>query len=101
MNEGEVGAPTMAGAMPPWAAPLPYIRSTSSSSPLAPPPREGSLLPLVIPHGLGLARYMFPVALSGKELLLPLHRWSEEAEVVRWTERVCDHGCTATLRCWT
>ena len=34
--------------------------------------------PLVLfPHGLGLARYMFLVALSGKELLLPLLCWSE------------------------
>ena len=35
-------------------------------------------LPLALfPHGLGLARYMFPVALSGKELLLLLLCWSE------------------------
>lgn len=34
--------------------------------------------PLVLfPHGLGLARYMFPVDLSRKELLLLLLCWSE------------------------
>lgn len=47
------------------------------------PPREGSLSPSSIsPHGLGLARYMFPVALSRKELLLPLLCWSKGREVV-------------------
>ena len=52
----------------------------------------------LFPHGLGLARYMFPVALPGMELLLLLLYWSEEVEVVRWLERVCECGCAAELR---
>ena len=36
-----------------------------------------------------------------KDLLLPLLRWSEGAEVVGVPVRVCDHGCTTALRCWT
>ena len=51
-----------------------------------------------IPHGLGLARYMFPVAIQQERVMLPLHRWSEEAEVARCLERVCEHGCAADLR---
>ena len=51
-----------------------------------------------IPHGLGLARYMFPVAIRQERVALPLHRWSEEAEVARCLERVCEHGCAADLR---
>ena len=51
-----------------------------------------------IPHGLGLARYMFPVAIRQERVVLPLHRWSEEAEVARCLERVCEHGCAADLR---
>src|SRR5215216_2546564 len=101
MNVEEVGEPPLAAGHGEGLPPSPYKRPPTPSSHLAPPPREGSLLPLVIPHGPGLARYMFPVALSRKELLLPLHSWSKEAEVVRWTEHVCDHGCTATLWCWT
>ena len=55
--------------------------------------------PLVLfPHGLGLARYMFPVAFWQERVVLPLHRWSEEAEVARCLERVCEHGCAAVLR---
>ena len=41
-----------------------------------------------IPHGLGLARYMFPVAIRKERVVLPLHRWSEEAEVARCLECV-------------
>src|SRR3954468_12920036 len=51
-----------------------------------------------IPHGLVLARYMFPVAIRKERVVLPLHRWSEEAEVARCLERVCEHGCAAVLR---
>ena len=66
------GAPDMGGVPP----------SSYKRPPLSPffltPPREGSLSPSsIFSHGLGLARYMFPVALSGKELLLPLLCWSE------------------------
>src|SRR3954463_2977564 len=52
-----------------------------------------------IPHGLGLARYMFPVAIRQERVVLPLHHWSEEAEVARCLGRVCEHGCAADLRC--
>ena len=52
-----------------------------------------------IPHGLGLARYMFPVAIRQERVVLSLHRWSEEAEVARCLVRVCEHGCIAVLRC--
>ena len=51
-----------------------------------------------IPHGLGLARYMFLVDIRQEIVVLPLHRWSEEAEVARCLERVCEHGCAADLR---
>ena len=50
----------------------------------------------LFPHGLGLARYMWHFV--WKELLLPLDRWSEEVEVVRWLERVCECGYDAELR---
>src|SRR3954467_4253601 len=56
--------------------------------------------PLVfIPHGLGLARYMFLVAIRQERVVIPLHRWSEEAEVARCLGRVCEHGCAAKLWC--
>src|SRR3954470_5047438 len=51
-----------------------------------------------IPHGLGLARYIFPMAIRQGRVVLPLHRWSEEAEVTRCLGRVCEHGCAAYLR---
>src|SRR3954469_10660819 len=51
-----------------------------------------------IPHGLGLARYMFPVAIRQERVVLPLHLWSEEAEFARYLRRVCEHGCAAVLR---
>ena len=89
-------------AATPWtlgALPLPYKRHPSPHFSLT-PPREGSLSPPLefIPHGLGLARYMFPVAIRQERVVLPLHRWSEEAEVARCLERVCEHGCAADLR---
>ena len=83
---------------PPWPAATPLG--------LPPPPIKGTPLltshshllvkdlspPLeFIPHGLGLARYMFPVAIRQERVVLPLHRWSEEAEVARCLERVCEH----------
>ena len=63
MNVEEVGSPPLATGHGEGLPPSPYKRPPTPSSHLAPPPREGSLLPLIIPHGLGLARYMFPVAL--------------------------------------
>src|SRR3954468_10197905 len=51
-----------------------------------------------IPHGLGLVRYMFPVAIRQERVVLPLHRWIEEAEVARCLVRVCEHRCAAVLR---
>ena len=56
--------------------------------------------PLVLfPHGLGLARYMFPVALSRKELLLPLLCWSEGRRLsgYRTCVRSRMHRCFAVL----
>ena len=56
--------------------------------------------PLVLfPHGLELARYMFPVALSGKELLLPLLCWSEGQRLsgYRTCVRSRMHRCFAVL----
>src|SRR3954464_11589157 len=50
-----------------------------------------------IPHGLGLARYMFPVAIRPERVVLPLHRWSEEADVARCLGRVCEHRCAVDL----
>src|SRR4051794_11065954 len=98
MNVEAVGAAPMAGRHAPWVPPLPYKRPPSH-------PLKAHLLvkdlspPIVfIPHGLGLARYMFLVAIRQERVVLPLHRWSEEAEVARWLRRVCDHGCAAGLR---
>ena len=98
MNVEEVGEAPWLGAMPLGFPHLPYKRPPSH-------PLKAHLLvkdlspPLVfIPHGLGLARYMFPVAIRQERVVLPLHRWSEEAEVARCLERVCEHGCAAVLR---
>src|SRR3954470_13726290 len=92
------GSPHGWDPCPSGAPPLPYKRPPS-------PPLKAHLLvkdlspPLeFIPHGLGLARYMFPVAIRQERVVLPLHRWSEEAEVARCLERVCEHGCAADLR---
>ena len=92
------GGSPMARRMAPWVPPSPYKRSPIPLSPShllvkdLSPPLE------FIPHGLGLARYMFPVAIRQERVVLPLHRWSEEAEVARCLERVCEHGCAADLR---
>ena len=98
MNEGGEGAAPMAGGHP-LGCPHPPIKGapplTSHSHLLMKdlsPPLE------VIPHGLVLARYMFPVAIRQERVVLPLHRWSEEAEVARCLVRVCEHGCAAALR---
>ena len=99
MNGGGEGSP------PPCAgheggAPPPPIKGPPHS------PSSSHLLvkdlspPLVLfPHGLGLARYMFPVALSGKELLLPLLCWSEGRRLsgYRTCVRSWMHRCFAVL----
>src|SRR3954471_8778769 len=83
---------------PPWVPPSSYKRSPSSHLSLT-PPREGSLSPSrIYPHGLGLARYMFLVTIRQERVVLPLHRWSKEAEVARCLVRVCEDGCAADLR---
>src|SRR3954453_7788445 len=89
----------------------PHAPATSLGFP--PPPIKGAHIPIshshllvkdlspplvFIPHGLRLARYMFPVAIRQERVVLLLHRWSEEAEVARCLERVCKHGCAAVLR---
>src|SRR3954468_9316762 len=96
MKEGR-GQPTWPAATP-LGAPSSYKRSpllTCLSHLLVKdlsPPLE------FIPHGVGLARYMFLVAIRQERVVLPLHRWSEEAEVARCLVRVCDHECAAVLR---
>src|SRR4051812_25506185 len=83
---------------PPWVPPSSYKRHPSplSHSHLLvkdlSPPLE------FIPHSLELAGYMFPVAIRQERVVLPLHHWSEEAEVARCLVRVCEHGCAAVLR---
>ena len=98
MNVEEVGAAPWLGAMPLGFPHLPYKRPPS-------PPLKVHLLvtdlssPLeFIPPGLGLARYMFPVAIRQKRVVLSLHHLSEEAEVAWCLRRVCEHGCAADLR---
>ena len=90
MNEGGEGAVPMAGGQP-LGCPSPLSHSHLLVKDISPPL-------VFIPHGLGLARYMFPVAIRQERVVLPLHRWSEEAEVARCLERVCEHGCAAVLR---
>ena len=93
----------MGGGSPHGRRPPPWV---------PPPPIKGTPLPLshshlvkdlsppieFIPHGLELARYMFPVAIRQERVVLPLHRWREEAEVYLCLVRVCEHGCAAALR---
>ena len=63
MNEGGEGAAPMAGGHPLGVTPSSYKRHPSPHFSLT-PPREGSIPPIeFIPHGLGLARYMFLVAI--------------------------------------
>ena len=95
----EVGAPPWLPCHGPWLPPLPY------KSPPSPPHNTHLLVkdlspPLVLfPHGLGVARYMFPVALSGKELLLPLLCWSEGRRLSGYRKCVRSrmHRCFAVL----
>ena len=74
MNVEEVGAAPMAGLHAPRVPPLspikgpPLLLSKHTSS------RRISLPPLEFPHGLGSARYMFPVAIRQERVVLPLHR---------------------------
>src|SRR3954468_10894695 len=88
---GRGGGSPMAGRHAPWVPPSPPLTPHLLVKDLSPPLE-------FIPHGLGLARYMFPVAIRQEKVVLPLHRWSEEAEVARCLERVCEHGCAAVLR---
>src|SRR4051812_47028186 len=99
MEQG-VGQPPWPPATP-LGAPSPPIKSPLlplSHSHLLP---KDLSPPLEFPHGLGSARYMCPCGFFWKDLLLPLLCWSEGVEVVGIPERVCDHGCTTALRCWT
>src|SRR3954470_6035994 len=82
-----LGAPPLPHKSTPSPPPTPHLLVKDLSPPLE-----------FIPHGLGLARYMFPVAIRQARVVLPLHRWSEEAEVARCLELVCEHGCAADLR---
>src|SRR3954470_16591576 len=92
------GQPPWLGAMPLGCPTLPYKRPPCH--PLKTHLLVKDLSPPLefIPHGIGLARYMFPMAIRQERLVLPLHRWSEEAEVARCLGRVCEHGCAAVLR---
>src|SRR3954464_9786212 len=73
----------------------PHAPATPLGSP--PPPIKGSppltclshllvkdLSPALefIPHGLGLARYMFPVAIRQERVVLPMHRWTERRRLL-------------------
>src|SRR4051812_7295937 len=90
---GRGGGSRMAGAMPLGVPPSPPLKGHLLVKDLSPTLE-------FIPHGVGLARYMFPVAIWQERVVLPLHHWSEEAEVARCLERVCEHGCAAVLRRW-
>ena len=84
----------------PWGAPSPYKRPPS-------PPLKAHLLvkdlspPFRISPWSRISEIHVPGGFFWKDLLLPLLRWSEGAEVVGVPVRVCDHGCTTALRCWT
>src|SRR3954469_1534795 len=80
MRGGQWAAPC--AGHPLGVPPSSYKRHPSPSLSLT-PPREGSLSPLeFIPHGIGQARYMFPVAIWQERVVLPLHRWREEARLL-------------------
>src|SRR5215216_1087087 len=86
MKEGRGHPPwpaaTPLGALPPIkGTPSPISHSHLLVKDVSPPLE-------FIPHGLGLARYMFLVAIWQERVVLPLHRWSEEAEVARCLVRV-------------
>src|SRR4051812_44551134 len=82
------------------APPLPYKRTPS-------PPLKTHLLakdlspPFRISPWSRISEIHVPGGFFWKDLLLPLLRWSEGTEVVGVPVRVCDHGCTTALRCWT
>ena len=98
MNEGGEGAAPMAGGHPLGCPPPPIKRSPSPLSDSHVLVKDLSPPQVFIPHGLGLARYMFLVAIREERVVLLLHDLSEEAEVARCLERVCEHGCAADLR---
>src|SRR3954465_4628463 len=94
------GHPPWPAAMPPWAAP----------SRIKGPPPLTCLLhlltkdlspPFRISPWSRISGIHVPGGFFWKDLLLLLLRWSEGAEVVGVPVRVCDHGCTTALRCWT
>src|SRR3954462_7288528 len=93
-----------------WGQPHGWAHGPLGAPPL---PIKGTHLPLshshllvkdlsppleFIPHGLGLARYMFPMAIPQERVVLPLHRWIKEVEVALCLVRVCEHGCATALR---
>src|SRR3954467_10164004 len=94
------GHPPWPAAMPPWAYP----------SPIKGPPPLTCLSHLLVKDlspsfrispWSRISEIHVPGGFFWKDLLLPLLRWSEGAEVVGVPVRVCDHGCTTALRCWT
>ena len=98
MNEGGEGAAPMAGGQPLGVPPPSYKRIPTSSLSLT-PPREGSLSPSrIYPPWSRTSKIHVPVAIRQERVVPPMHRWSEEAEVARCLERVCEHGCAAVLR---
>src|SRR3954462_8137530 len=96
---GRGGGSPMAGRHAPWVPPLSY--KTPS------PPLKAHLLakdlspPFRISPWSRISEIHVPGGFFWKDLLLPLLRWSEGAEVVGVPVRVCNHGCTTALRCWT
>src|SRR5215216_70001 len=93
MNGGGEGSPPMRRPWREGSPPPPPIKGHPF------PPSSTHLLvkdlspPLeLFPHGLGLARYMFPVAFRLEGVAASAGCWSEEVEVVRWLERVCEYG---------
>src|SRR3954466_3434660 len=100
MNVEEVGAATMAGAMPLGVPPSPYKRPPSH-------PLKAHLLVKDLSPSFRISPWSriseihVPGGFFWKDLLLPLLRWSEGVEVVGVPGRVCDHRCTTALRCWT
>ena len=90
---GRGGGSPMAGRHAPWVPPSPPLKSHLLAKDLSPPFR--------ISPWSRISEIHVPGGFFWKDLLLPLLRWSEGAEVVGVPVRVCDHGCTTALRCWT
>src|SRR3954464_1549608 len=94
------GQPPWLGAMPLGVPPSPYKRPPSR-------PLKAHLLakdlspPFRISPWSRISEIYVPGGFFWKDLLLPLLRWSEGTEVVGVPVRVCDHGCTTALTCWT